>query len=555
MEISNIFSLLGGLALFLYGMTMMSNGLEQAAGNKMKSILEKLTTNRFLGVAVGALITAIIQSSSATTVMVVGFVNAELMPLQNAVWVIMGANIGTTITGQLIALDITALAPLIAFAGVVFIAFVKNKKLDAIGLIIAGLGILFMGMDTMSTAMAPLRDSAEFASLVSNFQNPIIGILVGAIFTAIIQSSSASVGILQALAMSGVVTLPQAIYVLFGQNIGTCITAVLAAIGTGRNAKRTTIIHLSFNIIGTIIFVFISMLTPFAAFMASLTPTNPAAQIANVHTLFNIVTTIVLLPVGNKLVDLSFLILPEKPEHEDKMQLKYLDFHIFQNDYRIGTTSIINTQLFNELQNMLNVALENVKVSFELMMHYQKDKHEKLLKSEDYINYINTKIVEYTTAAISSETLGATPQTIGLFIKVSADIERIGDHAVNIASRAEKIYEDDKHFSQAALDEMKIMDQLCVHILEELQILNDEDLNNIVDKVDVIEDNIDKTHHEFSINQLQRLKDKQCTTENSVVYTKILTDFERIGDHALNIANAFHQIKSILESVKTLQND
>uniref|UniRef100_UPI00101C571A Na/Pi cotransporter family protein n=1 Tax=Massilimicrobiota timonensis TaxID=1776392 RepID=UPI00101C571A len=206
MELTNIFSLLGGLALFLYGMTMMSNGLELAAGNKMKSILEKLTTNRFLGVAVGALITAIIQSSSATTVMVVGFVNARLMQLKNAVWVIMGANIGTTITGQLIALDITALAPIIAFIGVVLIAFFKSKKLDAIGEIIAGLGILFMGMEMMSTAMAPLRESAEFASIVANFENPLIGILVGAVFTAIIQSSSASVGILQALAMSGVIT-------------------------------------------------------------------------------------------------------------------------------------------------------------------------------------------------------------------------------------------------------------------------------------------------------------------------------------------------------------
>ena len=271
MELTNIFSLLGGLALFLYGMTMMSNGLELAAGNKMKSILEKLTTNRFLGVGVGALITAIIQSSSATTVMVVGFVNAGLMQLKNAVWVIMGANIGTTITGQLIALDITALAPIIAFVGVVLIAFFKSKKLDAFGEIIAGLGILFMGMEMMSTAMIPLRDSPEFASLVANFQNPLIGILVGAVFTAIIQSSSASVGILQALAMSGVVTLPSAIYVLFGQNIGTCITSVLASIGANRNAKRTTIIHLSFNIIGTIIFVIISMVTPFASFMASLT--------------------------------------------------------------------------------------------------------------------------------------------------------------------------------------------------------------------------------------------------------------------------------------------
>ena len=348
MEISNVFALAGGLALFLYGMTMMSNGLELAAGNKMKAILEKLTTNRFLGVAVGALITALIQSSSATTVMVVGFVNAGLMNLQNAVWVIMGANIGTTITGQLIALDITAIAPLIAFVGVALVVFFKSKKLDAFGQILGGLGILFIGMSMMSDAMSPLRNSPEFASIVANFENPLIGVLVGAIFTAIIQSSSASVGILQALAMSGVVTLPTAIYVLFGQNIGTCITAALASIGTNRNAKRTTIIHLSFNIIGTVFFVIVSMLIPFASFVESLTPTNVAAQIANVHTIFNVVTTILLLPFGHLLVKFTYIVLPDKKDSQDSMELKYLDRRIFENDFHIGTSAIVSTQLFNE---------------------------------------------------------------------------------------------------------------------------------------------------------------------------------------------------------------
>ena len=542
MELTNIFSMLGGLALFLYGMTMMSNGLELAAGNKMKSILEKLTTNRFLGTIVGALTTAIMQSSSATTVMAV-----------NAVWVIMGANIGTTITGQLIALDITALAPIIAFVGVVLIAFFKSKKLDAFGEIIAGLGILFMGMEMMSTAMIPLRESTEFANIVANFQNPLIGILVGAVFTAIIQSSSASVGILQALAMSGVVTLPSAIYVLFGQNIGTCITAVLASIGANRNAKRTTIIHLSFNIIGTIIFVIISMLTPFASFMASLTPTNVVAQIANVHTVFNVVTTIILLPIGEKLVDLSFIILPEKPELEGKMQLKYLDFGIFTNDYHIGTSAIANTQLFNETQNMLDVAIDNVRKSFELLIEFKEDKYEKLQKNEEYINYLNKNIVDFTTNAISTEFPIEGSQTIGLFLKISADIERIGDHAMNIAQRAERLYKENKHFSHEAMDEIGIMSSLCVNILDELKIMNYDEFSGIVDKVDVIEENIDKTHHQFSVNQLSRLKDKRCTTENSVVYTKILTDFERIGDHGLNIAKGFYKAREAMKAMKMVK--
>ena len=554
MELTNLFALLGGLALFLYGMTMMSNGLELAAGNKMKSILEKLTTNRFLGVGVGALITALIQSSSATTVMTVGFVNAGLMKLENAVWVIMGANIGTTITGQLIALDITALAPVIAFIGVALIAFVKNKKLDAIGEIIAGLGILFMGMEMMSSAMAPLRSSPEFVSIVSNFENPLIGILVGAGFTAIIQSSSASVGILQALAMSGVITLPSAIYVLFGQNIGTCITAVLASIGTGRNAKRTTIIHLSFNIIGTIIFVIISMLTPFAHIMQSLTPSNIPAQIANVHTVFNVVTTILLLPFGKKLVQLAYIILPEKEGLEDKMTLKYLDFGIFENDYHIGTSAIANTQLFNETQNMLNVAIDNVRKSFELMIDFKEEKFEKLQKNEDYINYLNKNIVDFTTNALSIEFPIEGSQTIGLFLKVSADLERVGDHDVNIALRAKNLYEENRHFSHEAMDEIGIMSSLCTNILDELRILNYDEFKGIVDKVDVIEDNIDKTHYEFSKRQIERLKKKECTTENSVVFTKTLTDFERIGDHGLNIAESFYKIKEAVAAMKMVKS-
>ena len=287
-SIQSFFSLLGGLALFLYGMQMMSTNLEAAAGSRMKQILERLTANRFLGVFVGAGITAIIQSSSATTVMVVGFVNSQLMTLKQAVWIIMGANIGTTVTGQLIALDIGAVAPLIAFAGVALILFVKQKKVQFAGGIIAGLGILFLGMEMMSAAMIPLRDSRHFVNLMTKFSNPFLGILAGAAFTAVIQSSSASVGILQALAVSGLIGLDSAVFVLFGQNIGTCITAVLASIGANRDAKRTTLIHLIFNVIGTAVFTLVCLVSPLTQWMASFTPDNPAAQIANVHTLFNI---------------------------------------------------------------------------------------------------------------------------------------------------------------------------------------------------------------------------------------------------------------------------
>lgn len=553
MKLTNLFSMLGGLALFLYGMNMMSNGLEMAAGDKMKTILEKLTSNRILGVLVGALVTAIIQSSSATTVMVVGFVNSGLMSLTSAVWVIMGANIGTTITGQLIAIDITAIAPLIAFIGVAMIVFFKSQKLDAIGGVIGGLGILFIGMETMSSAMVPLRTMPEFVGLISKFQNPFIGILVGALFTALIQSSSASVGILQALAKSGVMTLSSSIYVLFGQNIGTCITSVLASIGTSKNAKRTTIIHLSFNIIGTVLFVAISMLFPFADLVQSLTPSNVAAQIANVHTIFNVTTTLLLLPIGTKLVDLACRILPDSEEDQQDMQLKYLDFSIFDNDYHIGTSAIANTQLFNETQHMLNVANHNVKRAFELLDHYDEEKYIRLQKDEEYINYLNQQVINFTTAVISHEFQVESSQSIILFLKLSSDLERIGDHAMNIAARAQKLAKDDTHFSEDALKEIGIMESLCNNILDELIIMDYDEFKYIVDKVDVMEDNIDKTQHQFAVNQLIRLKEKKCTTENSVIYTKILTDFERIGDHGLNIAESLYHIRKIMKQLKMIK--
>lgn len=553
MKLTNLFSMLGGLALFLYGMNMMSNGLEMAAGDKMKTILEKLTSNRILGVLVGALVTAIIQSSSATTVMVVGFVNSGLMSLTSAVWVIMGANIGTTITGQLIAIDITAIAPLIAFIGVAMIVFFKSQKLDAIGGVIGGLGILFIGMETMSSAMVSLRTMPEFVGLISKFQNPFIGILVGALFTALIQSSSASVGILQALAKSGVMTLSSSIYVLFGQNIGTCITSVLASIGTSKNAKRTTVIHLSFNIIGTVLFVTISMLFPFADLVQSLTPSNVAAQIANVHTIFNVTTTLLLLPIGTRLVNLACRILPDSEEDQQDMQLKYLDFSIFDNDYHIGTSAIANTQLFNETQHMLNVANHNVKRAFELLDHYDEEKYIRLQKDEEYINYLNQQVINFTTAVISHEFQAESSQSIVLFLKLSSDLERIGDHAMNIAARAQKLAKDDTHFSEDALKEIGIMESLCNNILDELIIMDYDEFKYIVDKVDVMEDNIDKTQHQFAVNQLIRLKEKKCTTENSVIYTKILTDFERIGDHGLNIAESLYHIRKIMKQLKMIK--
>lgn len=383
MSLTNIMGLLGGLALFLYGMQMMSQGLENAAGNKMQQILEKLTANRFLGVLVGALITAVIQSSSATTVMVVGFVNAGMMTLNQAVWIIMGANIGTTITGQLIALDAGAVAPIIAFIGVILIIFSKKEKIGYVGSILAGLGILFIGMDMMGGSMEPLAQSQSFISLLTKFSNPILGILAGTIFTAIIQSSSASVGILQALAGSGIVTLDSAAFILFGQNIGTCITAFLAALGANRNAKRTTIIHITFNVIGTIIFTILCITTPLIPVLQGMTESAPK-QIANLHTMFNVTTTLILLPFGTALTKLAQHILPDPKTGEPVQgQIGHLQT---KNSDVLGMASITLEETKRKLEDMLFLAEQNVHSSYDVFLQCDRNVFQQIEKREEQVD-------------------------------------------------------------------------------------------------------------------------------------------------------------------------
>ena len=438
MTLTDIMSLLGGLALFLYGMQMMSSGLEAAAGNKMKEILEKLTSNRIMGVLVGTVITAIIQSSSATTVMVVGFVNSGMMTLRQAVWIIMGANIGTTITGQLIAMDVGAIAPLIAFLGVAVVVFIKNIKARHIGSILAGLGILFIGMDMMGTSMLPLRESPAFVDTVSSFENPIVGILAGTIFTAIIQSSSASVGILQALAASGIVGLGQSAYVLFGQNIGTCITAMLAAIGTNRNAKRTTVIHIAFNVIGTIIFTVLCLTTPLIALFERWTPGNIPAQIANLHTMFNIVTTLALLPVGGLLVSLAKFFLPDKNGDNDEpniMRMLYIGPMHMEN---LGVSAVNQSGTKKELNRMLEMARDNVHDSFDVFAGKNCPLMKIIDEREEYIDFLNKEISKYITKAVAHEKTSRGSQIFNSYFSITSNVERIGDHAINIVGYSRK---------------------------------------------------------------------------------------------------------------------
>lgn len=542
MGITDVLALLGGLALFLYGMQMMSTGLEAAAGNRMKSILEKLTSNRIKGVLVGAAITAVIQSSSATTVMVVGFVNSGLMTLKQAVWVIMGANIGTTITGQLIALDIGAIAPLFAIAGVGAIMFIKSEKVHHISSIFAGLGILFMGMDMMGAAMSPLKESEAFISLMTKFDNPLLGILVGALFTAVIQSSSASVGILQALASTGMIPLSSAVFVLFGQNIGTCITAVLASIGMKVNAKRTTVIHLLFNIIGTVLFTVICLVTPYVTWIEAMTPGDPVAQIANAHTVFNIVTTLLLLPFGTHMANIAVRILPDSKKADDEdLRLKYI--RPFESSYAIGHSAVAVSQVRDEVNRMRDMVAKNISDSFDSLVQYDEKLRKKVSEREEYIDFLNKGISEYIVSLMASEMNMSDSRKINGYYAIISNLERIGDHAVNLAEYGDDMRKWEIDFSDTVKEELNEMKAQCIAALDNLKEVTSENVERILSQVVIIEQKTDDMRDKYFKKQMQRLKKGKCKPQSGIVFSEILTDFERMGDHALNIAQQYREME------------
>ena len=544
MQVSDILGLLGGLALFLYGMQMMSGGLEAAAGNRMKAILEKLTSNRILGVLVGAVITAVIQSSSATTVMVVGFVNSGMMTLQQAVWIIMGANIGTTVTGLLISLDVGAMAPLFAFIGVAMVVFLKSPKAHHIGNILAGLGVLFIGMDMMSAAMYPLRESEVFVSLMTRFSNPVLGILAGAAFTALIQSSSASIGILQALANSGLIGLRGSMFVLFGQNIGTCITAVLASVGTNRNAKRTTLIHLMFNVIGTAVFTTMALLLPIASWIEALVPGAPAGQIAAMHITFNITTSLLLIPFGTYLAAAATKLLPDavdKPAEQTTLA-DLLEGDLYRGRSLFGSSAIQMDVLSHEIRRMLVLASDNLDKTFRAVLG-QGDKNElaEVETVEETINGMNKEISRYIARILSFEKSDSAIADIEEYFRVTSDAERIGDHAMNIAEYTEMVREKKIEFSLEARTSIQQMRDITGKMLQML-LAAPTDAAEWLSDIAGIEQQIDDMTEMFREQQLQRMRQGLCSEEACVLYSELLTDFERVGDHALNIGQSFAKI-------------
>ncbi len=544
MGITELFGLLGGLALFLYGMQMMSDGLEDAAGNRMKRILERLTSNRFLGVAVGAGITAVIQSSSAATVMVVGFVNSGIMTLKQAVWIIMGANIGTTITAQLITLDVGMAAPLLAFFGVAMIVFLKSPKVHYWGKIMAGFGILFIGMDMMGAAMAPLEESEAFVSMMTNFSNPLLGLLAGALFTALVQSSSAAVGILQALAGSGLIPFSSAVYVLFGSNIGTCITAVLASIGTNRAAKRTTAIHLMFNVIGAAVFTLLCMLLPVADWVGSITPGNHVAQIANMHTIFNVVTTCMLLPFGTYMAKLAEKILPEPKKVPGKAtSLSSIAEEYRRGSFMLGSAAVRMDQLAQEIRRMITLSGDNTNSAYQAVLSGNSAALAQIDETEEVIDAMNRDISRYISKILVENNSGESVADIEQYFLITGNAERIGDHATNIAGYTETIKSKSITFSQQAREELgKMRDIIAKAIGRVLTV--DEDTAQWLTEIAAMEQKIDDMTRDYREQHLERMRQGKCTEEACILYSELLTDFERIGDHILNIAQAYAKIKN-----------
>ena len=539
MGISEMLSLCGGLALFLYGMHMMSSGLEAAAGDRMKQMLEKLTSNTIMGVVIGTVITALIQSSSATTVMLVGFVNSGIMDLSQTVGIIMGANIGATMNGVLLAVGIGDIDPAFAFIGVCLIQFTKDEKKNHIGEIIAGLGILFIGMNMMSSSMSALRNSPTFIGFLSSCSNPILAILVGTVFTALIQSSSASVGILQALAVSGVVDLHTGIYLMFGFTIGTCITAAIASIGTTANAKRTTVIHFLFNVIGTVIFVIFCQTMPVVDWIIRLTPNSPASQVANAHVIFKVVTTLILLPFSKQLVNLSVILIKDKKEDKRPTLMERAKLTA---GYSMGTSAIIIRNIRDEINYMYDIAKKNVELSYDAVINNSSENMKVIRENEDHLDELNASISEYISNVLSIPMSRQDSDIITGYFRIVGNIERIGDHADNFAGYSRFFISRGLTMSDAAVDEVRHMKSLTVDTMEFLEGDRREDAGTMLINVSRGEQDIDDMTDEYRNRQMDRMRNGVCTAEVSVIYSEMLTDFERIGDHLLNIAEDFSKM-------------
>ncbi len=568
MSFFDLLSMIGGLALFLYGMHILSEGLEKLSGGRLEKILENLTSNRFKAVLLGAGVTAVIQSSSATTVMVVGFVNSGIMKLSQAIGIIMGANIGTTVTSWILSLTgiesenflvqmvkPSSFSPILAMIGVIFIMFLKNGKKRDIGSIFVGFAILMTGMDAMSSAVAPLKDIPEFTNLFVMFTNPVLGILVGALLTAVIQSSSASVGILQALCDTGSVTFAAAVPIIMGQNIGTCITAVMSGVGASKNAKRAATVHLLFNIIGTIVFmVLFYALNSFLHFEFMNDAANKAG-IAIVHTGFNLIATAVLLPFAGLLEKLSLMII--KPDEEEKKLAEEQSKFVRMDERFLTTPSFALEQANSYVVKMAEITYESLQQAISLLYEFDEKLAYEVEKKENLVDQYDDEISGYLVK-LSSKNLSVKDSVkLNMLLHSIGDFERISDHAMNIADAAREMNKKEQNFSAKAVEELKVFSQAVIDIVEaSVKVFEKED-ERAAKAIEPFEEAIDVIQKEMKKRHTKRLRKGKCTVEMGFVLSDVTNNYERIADHcsnlAINIMQLFEDETHAHEYIDTLQ--
>ena len=532
MGINSIIALLGGLGAFLFGMKYMGEGLELAAGPKMKELLEKLTRNRIMGFLLGALVTVVIQSSSATTVMVMGFINAEIMDLAQATGVIFGANIGTTITSILIALDVSGIAPICICIGAVMLLYAKKKRNRYIGQVVLGFGILFQGLHTMSQAMSPLKDSPGFQEFILNAKNPLLGFVVGVILCAVIQSSSAAVGVLQALAMQGLMPLYFAAFVVCGINVGSSTPPLLSALNAKNNAKRAACIYLIFNIVGAILFIPLTILFPITQMIERVIP-DPVFQIAVYHIIFKVVTGVILLPLVNVVVKWTYRIIP-KQAHESAFRFEYIDPNM------VGSPAVLSLQVGREVERMCDMVRKNVSDAAEGLIQNDIMSANVIREREQVIDYLASEITDYLTKVNALQLPQSVSNYMGCVFHVINDLEQIGDHAIKILVQTEKCVEMGQAYSQAAQDELRQIYQMDMDLLDKTMKLFRGQRPTPESWLDMKlqERTIMKLAVKAQSNHMERLQEKTCTFEQGLTFIESLNSLMRIVNHVMNIAEA-----------------
>lgn len=556
MDFFSILTLLGGLALFLYGMQVMGDGLAKVSGGKLEQILENLTSNPVKAVILGAGVTAVIQSSSATTVMVVGFVNSGIMKLSQAVGVIMGANIGTTITSWILSLagiessnffirllKPTSFAPVMALIGVIFLVFLNNPKKKDIGIILVGFAVLMFGMESMSGAVKPLADVPEFTSILTAFSNPLLGVLAGTVLTAVIQSSSASVGILQALCMTGAVPYSSALPIIMGQNIGTCVTALLSAVGANKNAKRAAMVHLYFNLIGTVVFMaafyLINAVVGFSFFGDAATP----AGIAVLHSTFNITATVLLLPFAKLLEKLACLTIREKDtpaiSPEDR------EFMILESRF-LEKPAFAVEQSRNAARKMAQESHKALFTALDLVDKYSEEDALRVETMESKVDRYEDELGTYLVKLGHKDLSERDSRSLSIMLHCIGDFERISDHAVNIMESAKELYSKGASFSASAIAELKVLERAVEDIVNTAYRVFDKQDVKLAEEIEPLEEVIDELSKELKRRHIQRLRKGECTIEMGFILSDITTSLERIADHCSNIGVCVTQVREDL---------